>query len=383
MIADVMVRNAWYAAGLSNEFPKGKLAGQVIAEKPIVLWRAEDGRIAAFDDRCCHKRMPLSAGRFIEPDLLECAYHGLCYDKAGQCVRVPSHSDGRIPPGARLRPLPVIEQDGLVWLWPGDPAKADAVQPPRIPEMGDPTWDTLDVAGPMHVPANYMLLIENLLDITHFYPLHDGNIGDVENSRIPIEVEEGTGAEGNHFVGTVRKVSAYRQPPYLAEYFGYDVVDRHHTHFMLSPGVTRVEMRVWPEGRMGDPQVERGYVIVHTHTPIDRRNHVWHLIISMPQGLRCKSDPAKRSIDRFVETFPGVIEQDRWALEKQQRMFDYPDDGYREVFLKPDTALRRARLILTRLERAETETAAGPDEAGIKSRRRRNREAEAPPAAAG
>jgi vanillate O-demethylase monooxygenase subunit len=49
-----------------------------------------------------------------------------------------------------------------------------------------------------------------------------------------------------------------------------------------------------------------------------------------------------------------VIDEDRWALEKQQRMFDYPDDGYVEVFLKPDTALRRARLILNRMERAET-----------------------------
>ncbi len=353
MIANVLVKNAWYAAGMSLEFSKGELKGQVVAEKPIVLWRTQDGKVVAFDDRCCHKRMPMSAGRFLEPDLLECSYHGLCYDKAGQCVRVPSHPDGRIPPGARLRPVPVIEQDQLVWVWPGDPAKSSSVAPPRIPEMSDPGWETADVNGAMHVPANYMLLIENLLDITHFYPLHDGNIGDVENSRIPIKVEEGVGPEGNTFVGTVREARSYRQPPYLAEYFAYDVVDRHHTHFMQSPGVTRVQMRVWPEGKMGDAASEKGYVIIHTHTPIDRRSHVWHLIINMPKGLRCKSDPGCRAIDRFVETFPSVIAEDQSALEKQQKMFDYPDDGYREVFLKPDTALRRARLILTRLERAE------------------------------
>jgi hypothetical protein len=34
-------------------------------------------------------------------------------------------------------------------------------------------------------------------------------------------------------------------------------------------------------------------------------------------------------------------------------MFAYPDDGYAEVFLRPDQALRRAREILTELERAE------------------------------
>jgi len=54
-----------------------------------------------------------------------------------------------------------------------------------------------------------------------------------------------------------------------------------------------------------------------------------------------------------METFPAVIAEDRWALEKQQQMFNYPDEEYFEVFLRPDAALRRARQILTRAERAE------------------------------
>jgi vanillate O-demethylase monooxygenase subunit len=54
-----------------------------------------------------------------------------------------------------------------------------------------------------------------------------------------------------------------------------------------------------------------------------------------------------------METFPAVIAEDRWALEKQQQMFNYPDDGYFEVFLRPDAALRRVRQLLRRLERAE------------------------------
>jgi phenylpropionate dioxygenase-like ring-hydroxylating dioxygenase large terminal subunit len=351
MAADVLIRNAWYVAGLSKEFPAQQLQGQVIAEKPMVVWRTGDGAVVAFDERCCHKRMPLSAGRFIEGGLLECAYHGLCYDASGRCVHIPSHPDGRIPPQARLRAFPVIEQDGLVWVWPGDPDKAATALPPQLPEITDAGWATADT-GPMAVPANSLLLIENLLDITHFYPLHDGNIGDVENSRIPFRLEEGV-RDGNPYVGTVRGARGYKQPPFLEDYLGYDVVDRDHTHFMLSPAVTRVEMRVWPAGRHGDPSVEHGYVIIHTHTPVDRGNHVWRLIINMPAGQKCKSDPSRSAVERFMETFPAVIAEDRWALEKQQHMFPYPDDGYVEVFLRPDRALRRAREILTGLERAE------------------------------
>jgi phenylpropionate dioxygenase-like ring-hydroxylating dioxygenase large terminal subunit len=211
MAADVLVKDTWYVAGLSHEFRPQQLQGRVIAEKPLVLWRTAEGRVVAFDERCCHKRMPLSQGRLIEGGLLECAYHGLCYDEAGRCVRVPSQPDGRIPAQARLRPFPVVEQDGLVWIWTGDPARTDGVRPPRLPEIADPAWETADT-GPMPVPANSLLLIENLLDITHFYPLHDGNIGDVENSRIPVRLEQGI-RDGSPYVGTVREVRRYKRRP--------------------------------------------------------------------------------------------------------------------------------------------------------------------------
>ena len=230
-------------------------------------------------------------------------------------------------------------------------ARAATVRPPRIPEIADPAWETADT-GPMPVPANTVLLIENLLDISHFYPLHDGNIGDDENSRIPVRLEQGT-RDDSPYVGTTRSVRGYRQPPYLEDHLGYDVVDRDHTHFMLSPAVARVQMRVRPAGRHGDPGVERGYIIVHTHTPVDRSHLVWRLIINLPAGQKCKSNPAKSAVERFMETFPVVIAEGRWGLEKQQQMFNYPDDGYFEVFLRPEAALRRARQILTRLERAE------------------------------
>ena len=147
--------------------------------------------------------MPLSEGRVLDNGTLECAYHGLCYDPQGACVAIPSHPDGSIPAQAKLRAFPVIEQDGLVWVWPGDPERTHGSRPPRTPEIVDDAWETRN-SGPMKVPANYLLLIENLLDISHFYPLHDGNIGDIANSRIPVTLEEGE-IDGNRFVKTTRE----------------------------------------------------------------------------------------------------------------------------------------------------------------------------------
>lgn len=68
-------------------------------------------------------------------------------------------------------------------------------------------------------------------------------------------------------------------------------------------------------------------------------------------------DPTQSAAKRVAEMFPAVVEQDRWVLEKQQQMFDYPDDGYSELFLKPDKALRRVRQNFTAMQREELATA--------------------------
>jgi predicted deacylase len=48
-----------------------------------------------------------------------------------------------------------------------------------------------------------------------------------------------------------------------------------------------------------------------------------------------------------------VIEQDWWAIERQQEMFAYEDDGYREVHVKTDGAVVMARRMLDELEEGE------------------------------
>ncbi len=54
-----------------------------------------------------------------------------------------------------------------------------------------------------------------------------------------------------------------------------------------------------------------------------------------------------------AQQLQGQVIAEKPIVLGQQQMFAYPDDGYVEVFLRPDRALRRAREILTGLERAE------------------------------
>lgn len=349
------LKDCWWVAGLSHEFKPGELTGHTIAGSSVVIWRTRQGKVVAFDNRCCHKRFPLSESTLLDDGLLQCAYHGLCYNDEGKCVRIPAHPDGNIPEQARLRPFPIIEQDGLVWIWTGNPERAAQFQPPRTPEIADPTWETID-SGPMEIPANYLLVIENLLDITHFFPLHDGNIGDLANSLLPIELEEGeTG--GYRYVKTTRRASNYEQPPYFVDWFHYDVVDREHTHCMVTPALTRVQLRVAPPGKLGTG-IDRGYVLFHTHTPVDDNNNVWRWCVNCPAEHMSKGDPTKSAVQRIADMFPEVVAQDRWALERQQKMLEFPDEGYSELFLRSDKALRRARTVIGQMLREEIQYAA-------------------------
>src|SRR5258708_6152703 len=120
-MSDPFVSDAWYVAAWSDQLADRPLA-RVVLEQPVVLFRRGDGSPAALEDRCVHRRLPLSLGR-IRGDALECGYHGLVFDTTGRCVKIPGQTT--IPPGARVRSYPVVERHRCLWIWTGDPARAD------------------------------------------------------------------------------------------------------------------------------------------------------------------------------------------------------------------------------------------------------------------
>ena len=350
-----MIRNSWYVAGFARDF-KYKLEKKIIAGLPIVMWRTKDNAVAAFDARCPHKGFPLWDSNLLENGTLQCGYHGLCYDAKGACTDIPSQRDIPIVPAAKLRAYPITEQDGLVWIWPGDPAKAAGVEAPRIPEMIDPHYEVVVADPPVTLRANYRLLMENVLDITHFYPLHDGNIGDLSNSFIPVKMEE-TSVGGNPVVKMLRKADRYQLPPFFQRWFDLDIVEREHTHTMTGPGLVRVDLRVAPQGKLGTSE-QRGYIVANAITPIDENHIEWRWMMIAQAGLRFPPDKSMTLVQGIAREFPAVVAEDVWALEKQQEALEFstafPDGSrYREINLRADLGVAAARRILSRMERAE------------------------------
>lgn len=120
--------NAWYATAWDHEVGRQLLA-RTICNQKLVLWRRADGSVAAVEDACWHRLLPLSLGR-LDGDDVVCGYHGLAFDGHGRCTRMPSQE--RLNPSACVRAYPAVERHRFIWVWPGDPALAD---PALIPDL--------------------------------------------------------------------------------------------------------------------------------------------------------------------------------------------------------------------------------------------------------
>ena len=180
------LENFWYAVEHS----------QTLADKPIslrlldrryVLFRDASGQPHALVDSCAHRGASLGSG-WVEGDCLRCPYHGWSYDAQGRCVRIPADPTGTpIPARARMQSLPLIERHGFLWIFPGDPTRADSTLIPDFPEYGQAGWRT--VQGEYRWDANFSRVVEAGLDTSHapfvhkpFFPNRD------EASVEPLEI---------------------------------------------------------------------------------------------------------------------------------------------------------------------------------------------------
>lgn len=171
----MFVKNCWYVIAwdheIASEQANGCLFTRTVLGEPIVVYRTATG-LVALADRCCHRGAPLSKGR-VEADNLRCGYHGLLFDPQGQCIEVPGMEAA--PPKACVRRYPVVTKNKWIFVWMGEPEKADPVMLPDNYSCDSPDWQT--VPGYMHYATNYLLICDNLLDFSHLSYVHEKTLG--------------------------------------------------------------------------------------------------------------------------------------------------------------------------------------------------------------
>src|SRR5437588_2623320 len=131
----------WYPVAVSASVRKGKTFAALFAGERIALYRGESGTVYALEDRCAHRQVPLSMG-VVEGDVLRCCYHAWAYRGNGRISQIPYLPKGAGRPPRGVRAYPVLEAYGFVFVFPGDPAKADTTALPDLPQHSSPKHKT-------------------------------------------------------------------------------------------------------------------------------------------------------------------------------------------------------------------------------------------------
>ncbi len=212
-------RDAWYVAAWSHEVTDSPLARRLLGED-VVLFRDASGRAAVLEDRCCHRAAPLSLGSVVAGGI-RCGYHGMVFGRDGGCTGNPGEEEDRALYG--VRSFPVVERQNFVWVWMGEPGLADpsAIVDYPFHEAGG-EWPFQ--FGRYRYAANFMLVIDNLMDLTHLGYVHGSTIGGFPQSHVAAEMETVATETGVRYL---RWMMASPPPPSFVAAAGFEgPVDR-------------------------------------------------------------------------------------------------------------------------------------------------------------
>jgi phenylpropionate dioxygenase-like ring-hydroxylating dioxygenase large terminal subunit len=137
------LRGLWYMPALASSLKPGQMRREMLLGEPVLLGRMRDGQAFAMRDICPHRGVPLSAGKILAENTVECPYHGWRFRRDGVCSAIPSLVEGQdlTPDKIRVRHYPVREQDGLIWVYFAAKNEAPSIEPPRVPAPNAiPRW---------------------------------------------------------------------------------------------------------------------------------------------------------------------------------------------------------------------------------------------------
>jgi vanillate O-demethylase monooxygenase subunit len=339
-------KNIWYVACTPDEID-GKPLGRTICGEKIVFYRGADNKVAAVEDFCPHRGAPLSLG-FVRDGNLVCGYHGLEMGCDGKVVSMP---------GQRVRGFPCIrryaveERYGFIWVWPGDPDKADPSTIHHLEWADNPEWAY--GGGLYHIACEYRLMIDNLMDLTHETYVHASSIGQKEIDEAPVT----TKTEGETVI-TSRFMDNIMAPPFWraalrSNNLPDDVpVDRWQICRFTAPSHVLIEVGVALAGKGGynaAPEHKASSIVVDFITPETETSH-WYF-----WGMARNFKPDDTALTATIREGQGkIFSEDRDMLEMQQaNILKYPERKL--LMLNIDAGGVQSRRLLDKLITQETQ----------------------------
>jgi phenylpropionate dioxygenase-like ring-hydroxylating dioxygenase large terminal subunit len=251
----------------------------------------------------------------------------------------------------KVRTYPVHEHGHLIWIWMGDPAKADVSAIVDLPYLTDPAWKGLP--GYIHYDANYLLIVDNLSDLAHLAFVHTGTLGGSEDYAYvskPTAIEKfDTGYRLERWHMNVDP------PPYHKKVIAekHDKLDRCNRVRMVIPGVFDMATTLAPAGKGAERGVAvpgtREYRNVQFMTPeSDKTTHFFWIYLNNFEGE--DSTISRSLLNSLIEGFM----EDKTIIERQQVTLDEdPSFADQMLAILSDAPLVHFRRSLAKLMAAE------------------------------
>jgi len=328
----------WYPVAWSDELKPGRILGRRFAGLPIALYRGTSGQVFALEDRCAHRQVPLHLG-VVTGDEIKCHYHGWTYAHNGRCVSVPYLGKDRLPNG--VKSYPAREVDGLIFVFPGDPALAESRLPAGLGFSQRKDYKTRRLNR--EVACHYTFMHENLFDMNHQF-MHRKQMGSIRANCIGrkhgedwAQVEYSfSRTEGRKSVGEQVIVDLMRKRSQGKRDFS--------DHMRIRTDYPTQSLRVWV-GRdiqeTSDPVLD----VWLGYTPLDAEQRT-----NRTYGYLSVKKPRIPGIIHVVWPFvvwftENIFREDKEIVEYEQRAYDAQGaDWNNEVF----PALRDLRSVLAR-----------------------------------
>ncbi len=342
------VRNAWYMCAWSADLGAGLLHRKLLGEN-VLMYRREDGTPVLLGDTCPHRFAPLHKGQRIG-DSVQCPYHGLRFGPEGRCVHNP-HGAGAIPAAARVRTWPVVERNGIVWMWSGEPQGADPALLPDYAFLDDRPEYAYTVGCTLTMQARYDLILDNLFDLSHAWFLHPASLGSEAMLRARVDLKQ----EGNtlhylsvypdHTPAGIFVMTRALEPAARVDYW----VDVHWT----PPGAIHLATGSHPVGGKRSDGVE--FSTVQLLTP--ESDGATHYFVKVYRDYHIDDADLSRGIAAAV-THAFTTEDEPMVLAVQERMAGRELFDMNPVLLPTDGPAVRARRVLEEMRAAEARASA-------------------------
>ena len=342
-LADIhtpLLHNFWYVAGLSAEFT-GEMRERTILEKSMVMYRKMDGTPVILQNRCAHRSFPLDQS-VLDEDGIRCRYHGIKYNHEGEIIDVPCQTKC---PSQRIRKYPTKEIGPMVWIWMGDPDKADEKDIPELPVHDKNKWAHV-VSEYNYMEGNYILVQENLCDLSHLPFLHaDTFKTPPAYTTTPIEIEvDGDEVKFYRSMHDWSTLSAFFHP-------GIDLSGKKFTyksggHYM-TPATNKGYAEITVDDENGEPIC---HYVSHYTTP--EKQNSCHYFWFVARNYELEDAEYSQKFGKLVQT---GFDEDLVAIRMMQKMLEHDKHDFKEMSVKADQPGLHMRKIIKRLADEEAQ----------------------------